>query len=188
MTDFREKFRASAENDERLETLTYVSSSEICPRPQSKRKQTERGLFAKDFIKAGTLIGTYTGNALTTREFWNGADVPHTYIKWLNEADPNDPVFKEITDAKTEEKITLQNRIGVDGTSLLKFANHSRNEANMSTQEIFFYAARDIDAGEELTWCYGDYDFEPKKPMLKMPQWVKRLLGNYPEPTQEIGI
>ena len=172
MIDLKKRFTGSSSNNQRLSSLTYVDNSTLCGERKGRFQRSEKGLFAKDNIKAGTYIGEYTGQLITKKEFYDGADVEHTYIKWLDDVDPDQPVFKEFENPTTGEKISLTNRVGIDGQDLLRFANHSRHEPNMSMQGPFYYAARDIKAGEELTWCYGDYDFTPEKPLFTLPKWM----------------
>lgn len=175
MVDLSKTFTGCVENDERLAELTYVDTSDVCA---SVGRRKDRGLFAKDVIKAGTLIGEYTGMITTRRKVNDSKDpnyseINQNYVKWLSYVDSSDPVFMELKDQKTGEVTIIDNKIGIDGHNLLRYANHSRNDANMDTKDEFFYAARDIQPGEELTWCYGDYDFEPEQPLIKIPEWLK---------------
>ncbi len=87
-----------------------------------------RGLFAAVRIGSGSHIGRYEGR----RTDENG-----TYVLWV-EGDGEDEW------------------IGYDGTNELRFLNHSRPpNGEMDGQEL--YAARDIEAGEEITIDYGEW-------------------------------
>ncbi|QBG47887.1 SET domain-containing protein [Verrucomicrobia bacterium S94] len=85
-----------------------------------------RGVYAKEKIEAGTMIGTYHGNE---------TDEDDTYVLW-------------VTDENGRE-------YGIDGTSDLKFLNHSQ-EPNAEFDGDELYALRDILPGEEITFHYGE--------------------------------
>ncbi len=97
--------------------LVYVDASRI----------HGRGLFARQAIPAGTLIGHYEGKA-TQR---NGR-----YVLWME--GPADGEWQ-----------------GIDGSNDLRFMNHS-DRPNCEMDGTDLYAARDIGAGEEITIDYGD--------------------------------
>lgn len=86
-----------------------------------------RGLFASGEIAAGSYVGFYQGRE--TRE-----DGMH--VLWVEQDDGE--------------------WLGYDGTNELRFLNHSRQpNCELDGQEL--YAARDIQAGEELTIDYGEW-------------------------------
>jgi SET domain-containing protein len=85
-----------------------------------------RGAFAKAPIEAGTHIGDYTGTP---------ADEDGTYVLWV-EGDDGD--FH-----------------GIDGDGVLRWLNHS-STPNVEFDGPELYALRDIAAGEELTFHYGE--------------------------------
>lgn len=85
-----------------------------------------KGVFAKAPIKEGEYIGFYSGKPAKR----NG-----TYVLWVTDEEGNE--------------------FGVNGTSRLKYLNHSDNpNAGFDLQEL--YAERDINPGEEITFHYGD--------------------------------
>lgn len=91
-----------------------------------------RGLFARCDIPAGTWIGHYDG--VETQE--NGM-----HVLWIE-----------------AEAGSGEEWIGYDGTNELRFLNHSRHP-NGEMDGLDLYAHRDIEAGEEITFDYGE-DFE----------------------------
>ena len=84
------------------------------------------GVFATDAISAGEHIGIYEGEP---------TDVDGTYVLWVETDDPD----------------TWR---GIDGTSVLRFLNHSRSP-NVEFDGPDLYACRDIEPGEELVFDYG---------------------------------
>lgn len=85
-----------------------------------------KGVYAKKKIKGGRKIGTYHG------DFVEEDDV---YVLWITDEDGNE--------------------YGVNGTSDLKYLNHSFSpNAEFDGDEL--YALRDIKPGEEITFHYGD--------------------------------
>ncbi len=86
------------------------------------------GLFARREIPAGSYIGTYWGPEAKR----NGP-----YVLWVSE------------DADEEHWI------GRSGRNLLRYLNHSA-DCNAEFDGFDLYALRDIRAGEEITFYYGD--------------------------------
>lgn len=95
-----------------------------------------KGVYARKKIKAGARIGTYHGDH---------TDEDDTYVLW-------------VTDENGRE-------YGVDGTTDLKFLNHSQ-EPNAEFDGDELYALRDIKPGEEITFHYGEI-FE---------EWLKSIV------------
>jgi SET domain-containing protein len=88
-----------------------------------------KGLFAAATIPSGAYIGFYEGDETTE----NG-----THVLWVQQSDDED------------------DWLGYDGTNELRFLNHSGEpNCEMDGQELF--AARDIEADEELTIDYGPW-------------------------------
>lgn len=85
-----------------------------------------RGVFARRAIAQDTHLGTYEGK--TTRR--NGK-----YVLWVEDEDGG-----------------ITARVGVPP---LKYLNHSTTP-NAYFDGFELYAARDIEAGEEITFDYGD--------------------------------
>ena len=86
------------------------------------------GVFACFAISEGDLIGVYEGDP---------TDIDGTYVLWIEQDEPPD---------------TWR---GIDGTSVLRFLNHSRTP-NVEFDGPELYALRDIAPGEELRFDYGD--------------------------------
>lgn len=85
-----------------------------------------KGVYAIASIEKGTKIGTYQGEI---------TEEDATYVLW-------------ITDENGDE-------YGVNGTSDLKFLNHSHKpNAEFDGDEL--HAMRNIKPGEEITFHYGD--------------------------------
>ncbi len=87
------------------------------------------GLFAVQDIREGEYIGTYHGPEAKR----NG-----TYVLWIYEEDDHD-------------KCT-----GISGQNLLRYLNHDRRNPNTEFESADLYALRDIEAGEELCFDYGE--------------------------------
>ena len=84
------------------------------------------GVYACESILAGQQIGTYHGNI---------TEEDDTYVLWVTDEDGKE--------------------YGIDGTSNLKFLNHSQ-EPNAEFDGDVLYALRDIKPGEEITFHYGE--------------------------------
>ena len=84
------------------------------------------GVFATAPLKAGTLIGGYTGTP---------TDADGTYVLWVESGDGQ--------------------WNGIDGQGVLRFLNHSRTP-NVEFDGPELYAGRDIETGEELLFDYGE--------------------------------
>lgn len=85
-----------------------------------------KGVYAKKKIKGGAKIGTYHGDP---------AKEDDTYVLWVTDEDGIE--------------------YGVDGTTDLKFLNHS-GQPNAEFDGDELYALRDIKSGEEITFHYGE--------------------------------
>lgn len=92
-----------------------------------------RGLFAAEPIRQGLVIGEYQGRR---EHFWHRAYIGHYTMR------------------VDHEDGTVELRNGRFGGNALRFINHSANP-NVRTDGFSFVAARDIEAGEELTISYG---------------------------------
>ena len=84
-----------------------------------------KGLFASRPFSAGDMIGIYHGEVV---------DEDGMHVLWV-EGDHGEWT-------------------GYDGTSLLRYMNHS-NQPNAEMDGLECYAARDIGRGEEITIDYG---------------------------------
>lgn len=91
------------------------------------------GLFTSEPISEGEPIGFYEGEE--TLE--NGE-----HVLWVQQSDNE------------------EGWIGYDGTNELRFLNHS-DQANCEMDGQQLYAARDIEAHEELTINYGEWFQNP---------------------------
>lgn len=123
-----------------LDEFTYVAISAICKKPSMLMRafgMSERGLFTSVPIKAGTFIGEYEGRLVTMAEVTQQR-IPTTYIIWTNDQSGQ--------------------LIGVVGNNKLRFSNHSESP-NMMVVGTLFYAIEDIQAGAELVWNYGIFEY-----------------------------
>lgn len=85
-----------------------------------------KGLFATQPIASGTLLGVYEGDS---------AHENSVYVLWV-----------EYDDGEV---------VGIDGKNDLRFVNHSRTP-NAEFWGDHLYALRDIPAGSEVTFDYGE--------------------------------
>jgi len=88
-----------------------------------------KGLFARVDIENEAYLGTYKGTASKEND---------TYVLWVEDS--------------------KDNWIGRDGRNILKYLNHSEDPC-CEFDGFDLYAIRDINAGEELTFFYGDDPF-----------------------------
>lgn len=88
-----------------------------------------RGCFARRRIRKGEWIGAYEGEPTMEDD---------TYVLWVDEGD-----------GETEDWR------GVDGVNELRYMNHS-SRANTEFIGVDLFALRGIEAGEELTFHYGE--------------------------------
>ena len=84
------------------------------------------GVFAARAIRRDSLIGEYRGPS---------TDQDGVYVLWVDYDDGE--------------------RVGIDGTNALRHLNHAR-QPNAHFQGAELYALRDIAAGEEITFDYGE--------------------------------
>lgn len=137
-----EEIRRKKEVNDRLAELTYVDRSAIIPQQQGR---LVRGLFASQALPKDTWMGDYLGSPY---------DPTHH--------DDETYVFYESGFAKS-------NKSGVIGETRLKYSNDAPEEAmkhpltgepikaaNMYVKGNSFHLARDVQAGEELTWPYRE--------------------------------
>jgi SET domain-containing protein len=88
-----------------------------------------RGCFARRSFRKGEWIGAYEG--LATMQ-------DGIYVLWVDEGDDDGQDWR-----------------GLDGVNDLRYINHS-SRANTEFVGVDLYALRDIEAGEELTFHYGE--------------------------------
>jgi hypothetical protein len=139
-------------NDRLIDEWTYVAKSAVS-RPKGLAAlwpPGQLGLFARKDIPAGTMIGEYSGDEITADGYKEGDT---DYVLWITAKG----------EAQAGVEGILPSTRGIDGKTNLRYANHSRHAFNMAIRlgsEIpRFYAVRDIRAGEELTWQYGNFDY-----------------------------
>ena len=85
-----------------------------------------KGVYAIEPISKGAKIGTYHGEI---------TEEDDTYVLWITDLDGTE--------------------YGVDGTSELKFLNHS-HQPNAEFDGAELHALRRIDPGQEITFHYGE--------------------------------
>ena len=91
-----------------------------------------KGVFAAEFIPAGTVVGKYR-----SRKVGAGVEHPHVLI-----------VYDEDTGEELERRL---------GTNEFRYLNHSvAPNLEIIDETLEFVASRHISADEELTWYYGD--------------------------------
>jgi len=111
------------------------------------------GVFAGEFIPKGTRVIEYSGRKIP----------------------------KSVEDRSTSRYIfTLNNQIDVLGMNLARYINHTCEtncEAVIESNQIWIYAVRDIQEGEELSYNYGyGWDDEPWECLCSAPKCVGYIL------------
>ncbi|PIN20694.1 histone H3 (Lys9) methyltransferase SUV39H1/Clr4, required for transcriptional silencing [Handroanthus impetiginosus] len=123
------------------------------------------GLYAAEFIPRGQFVCEYAGELLSTKE---ATRRQQTYDK-LASITPALLVVKEHLPSGNKCM-----RINIDATrigNIARFVNHSCDGGNLDTvivrssgallPRICFFASRDIQENEELTFSYGDIRLRP---------------------------
>lgn len=87
------------------------------------------GLFAAKNIKKGEYIGTYHGPVAKR----NG-----TYVLWVY------------------DEHNHEDCIGISGQNILRYLNHKKKTPNTGFEGADLYALKNIKAGEELCFNYGE--------------------------------
>lgn len=109
-----------------------------------------RGAFAATKIAAGAFLGTYAGDALTGDDYeerYGGAAAVPEYVVRVD-----GDLYLDGRAAADAETFTpaLLNHGGGDAANVVRYC------ASRRPPVIDFFAARDVDAGEELLFDYGD--------------------------------
>ncbi|RID64576.1 hypothetical protein BRARA_E03501 [Brassica rapa] len=126
-------------------------------------------LFSDQLIKKGQFICEYAGELLTTDEARRRQTI---YDKLRSTQQSFSSALLVIREHLPSGQACL--RINIDATSIgnvARFINHSCDGGNLSTvllrssgallPRLCFFAARDIAAGEELSFSYGDVRLTP---------------------------
>ena len=109
-----------------------------------------RGAFAATKIDAGAFLGTYAGDALTGDDYeerYGGAAAVPEYVVRVD-----GDLYLDGRAAADAETFTpaLLNHGGGDAANVVRYC------ASRRPPVIDFFAARDVDSGEELLFDYGD--------------------------------
>ena len=122
-----------------------ISTENILPKYHFKKVKVKKGLagmglYADEFIKKGSKIIQYVGDILTDKECENMKDdgERERYIFWI----------------KKDHNID-----GYPKWNIARYANHScdgNSESQMHAKEIYLFATKNIQAGEEITFDYGE--------------------------------
>ncbi|CAH8386184.1 unnamed protein product [Eruca vesicaria subsp. sativa] len=128
-------------------------------------------LYADQLIKKGQFICEYAGELLTTAEARRRQTI---YDKLRSTQQSFSSALLVIREHLPSGQACL--RINIDATrigNVARFINHSCDGGNLSTvllrssgallPRLCFFAARDIVAGEELSFSYGDVRLTPEK-------------------------
>ena len=111
-----------------------------------------KGAFAKKFIKKGTLVSEYYGELISKEE----ADRRLTL---------NEKLMKKNKNIAYTYIFELDDKTDLDGNipnNNAKFINHSCEpnlRFDIKKHRVFFYAIKDINKGEELSYNY-DFSFD----------------------------
>ncbi|KAJ4970348.1 hypothetical protein NE237_003447 [Protea cynaroides] len=126
------------------------------------------GLHAAQFIRHGMFVCEYAGEVLTTEE----ARSRHQKYDELASISQFSSALLVVREHLPSRKACL--RVNIDATrvgNVARFINHSCDGGNLSTvlvrnsglllPRLCFFASRDIQEGEELTFSYGDVRLRP---------------------------
>ena len=105
-----------------------------------------RGVYAKDFIPAGTRIIEYTGRRIAWEEAADDENDPHTFIFGL------------------EDGKVINAAIGGNEARWINHSCDPNCEAILEEGRVFIDATRDIEPGEEL---FYDYALEIDEPITE---------------------
>ncbi len=97
-----------------------------------------KGVFAKQDVNPGELIGVYEGKLV-----WKSEDMENPYVLWLED--------------------DAGRFFGIDAQNNMRYLNHEGETPNavLSANSPFIYCARPIETGEEITVSYSeDTDFD----------------------------
>lgn len=121
------------------------------------------GLFAAQFIRSGQFVCEYTGELLTTKE----ARRRQQMYDELSQNSTFSSALLVVREHLPSRKACF--RINIDATrvgNVGRFINHSCDGGNLSNvlirssgallPRVCFFASRDIKAGEELNFSYGE--------------------------------
>lgn len=121
------------------------------------------GLCADQFIAKGEFLFEYAGELLTTKE----AQRRQQYYDELASQGQFSHALLVVREHLPSGKACL--RLNIDATrigNVARFVNHSCDGGNLSTKlvrssgalfpRLCFFASRDIQVDEELTFCYGE--------------------------------
>lgn len=121
------------------------------------------GLFAAQFIHSGQFVCEYAGELLTTKEARERQQIYDQLARNGRFSSAHLVVREYLPSRKACFRINIDaTRIG----NVARFINHSCDSGNLSTvlirssgavlPQLGFFASRDIKAGEELSFSYGD--------------------------------
>ncbi|RDX87408.1 Histone-lysine N-methyltransferase SUVR3, partial [Mucuna pruriens] len=126
------------------------------------------GLHAHQFIRKGDFVFEYAGELLTTKE----AQRRHQYYDELAKQGRFSSALLVVREHLPSGKACL--RLNIDATrigNVARFANHSCGGGNLSTKlvrssgalfpRLCFFASKDIQEDEELTFSYGEIRKRP---------------------------
>lgn len=114
------------------------------------RPPAENGLFARVIIREGAFLGCFDGRATT---FPASGRRPSAVLgQWDH---------KEVLQLHLNEEC-LVGLVPVDPFDGIDFANHSCKPNCRVIRGVILIAARDIDAGEEITFDYRTVDLVPE--------------------------
>ncbi|XP_021863923.2 histone-lysine N-methyltransferase SUVR3 [Spinacia oleracea] len=127
------------------------------------------GLFAAQFIPSGLFVCEYAGELLTTKE----ANRRQQVYDELTKGGRFSSALLVVREFLPSRKACF--RINIDATrigNVARFINHSCDGGNLSTvlirssgallPRVCFFTSRDIQAGEELSFSYGDVRLRPE--------------------------
>ncbi|KAK9682105.1 hypothetical protein RND81_10G050700 [Saponaria officinalis] len=127
------------------------------------------GLFADQFISSGEFVCEYAGELLTTHE----ARRRHQLYDELAKGGQFSSALLVVREYLPSRKACF--RINIDATimgNVSRFINHSCDGGNLTTvlvrssgavmPRVCFFTSRDVQAGEELSFSYGNVRLQPQ--------------------------
>ncbi|MCL6272024.1 SET domain-containing protein-lysine N-methyltransferase [Sansalvadorimonas sp. 2012CJ34-2] len=199
-----------------VDSASSISTKQIFEVKQSDIEGAGQGLFAKKFIPSCTCLGEYYGEQVFRMILSDGRYIiwregeagdefvsDDTYVFWLwgdeamRKIGYSDSLRNELRLSKVYKGIDAAREAGHAAPTPLAMANHSKNpNVNYlicNDDKPMFFATKDINVGDEITWDYDDtedhIDFDYKKTrIVKKPDDYVKIVDGCVVPRKKPGL